>query len=128
MTDSQPLKLAYTAGFIEADGCFQITNSGIGIRITNKHLPTLERFIEWWGGAISKKNTPIDCYDWNLHGVLAEELLISLLEHLNMKHKEAYLLLKFQETVGPRGKKLTEETKEYRENIKKELKLCRKSR
>ena len=115
------IKLAYSAGFIEADGCFQITNSGIGVRITNVHLPTLERFVNWFGGNISAKGKPVDCWNWNLHGEKAAELCKDLLPYLSMKKGAAKCLIEFQETVGARGRYISPKVKALREDIRSRL-------
>lgn len=119
------IKLAYTAGFIEADGCFQITSSGVGIRVTNNHRKTLERFMEWYGGAITKHGGDNQSNNWNLHGPKAVELARELLPFLMMKQESCRYIIEYGETVGVRGKRITEETRAMRAHIKSRLKESR---
>lgn len=121
-------RLAYTAGFIEADGCFQITNTSIGVRVTNAHLPTLRRFIEWHGGNLSSKVTPSNCWDWNLHGEAAANLCERLLPFLFMKQEAAQCLIDFYATIQPRGKKVSEEVRAIRDELRAKLKTTREYR
>ena len=126
-SESEPLRLAYTAGFIEADGCFHVGNS-VSIRITNKSLRVLKLFDEWWGGSIRSKGTPKDCYDWNLHGKDACTLIVKLLPFLKIKSKEAELLLDYQGTIGAKGKGLSTDILLKRTLIKDAMKIARKER
>lgn len=121
-------RLSYTAGFLEADGCFTIGNNGISMRITNKHLPTLERFKDWFGGSVNSKGAPLDCYDWRLHSYAAADLASQLLPYLFMKKAEAVVFIKFQDTVGPRGKKIPAVVQNHRKELRKEIVECRASR
>lgn len=121
-------RLSYTAGFLEADGCFHITNTSVGLRISNKHMPTLQRFQSWYGGTINSKGTPRDCYEWNLFGPAATALTRELLPYLFMKKREGEVLIKYHETIGVRGVKVTEEVKEMRTALAQEMKTCRISR
>lgn len=117
-------RLAYTAGFIEADGCFHLGGS-CSIRVTNKHVGTLERFKEWYGGTILSKGSPSYCWDWNLHAKEASALASELLPYLYMKEKQAKLIIEYQTLIGKRGEKVTKEVLEAREHIKKQLKETR---
>lgn len=126
-SESEPLRLAYTAGFIEADGCFHVGNS-VSVRITNKSLRVLKLFNDWWGGSIRSKGTPKDCYDWNLHGKDACALIVKLLPFLKIKSKEAELLLDYQGTIGAKGKGLSTDILLKRTLIKDTMKIARKER
>lgn len=119
---------AYTAGFVEADGCFHITNSGAGIRITNKCIPVLQSFKDNFGGSISSKVIPTGCFEWNLYGEKAVDLINKLKPYLRMKNNEADILIKFSQTIGPRGKVVLKETKELRDLLRQDLKMARKIR
>lgn len=120
--------LAYAAGFIEADGCFHLTNSGVAVRVSNKHVPTLEWFKEKFGGRLNSKVKPTNCWDWNLHGPNAVEFTKQLLPFLKMKIREADILIKFGSKINPRGKKVSEELKSYRNKLRQEIKDARKCR
>ena len=127
MYSSEERRLAYTAGFIEADGCFHFQQS-VSIRITNKNLAILELFKSWWGGSIRSKGTPKDCYDWNIHSDSAVRLTEKLLPFLNMKNDEANILMEFQSTVGSRGKRVPENILTRRKELLSEMKEVRKKR
>lgn len=127
MYETEEQRLAYTAGFIEADGCFHTQNS-VSLRITNKYVPILLLFKSWWGGNVRSKGQPLNCYDWNLHSSKAEELTIRLLPYLNMKKREAELLIEYQQTIGGRGTRVSEDLLLKRENIKNEIKHERSKR
>lgn len=121
---TEDLKLAYTAGFIEADGCFHFQNS-VSIRITNKCVPILFLFKGWWGGSIRSKGIPANCYDWNLHSDGASSLTEKLVPFLNMKKEEALLLIEYQSTVGARGRKVSEASLTKRQDLLQEVKRVR---
>ena len=127
MYSTEELRLAYTAGFVEADGCFHFQQS-ISIRITNKNMEILELFKSWWGGSIRSKGTPKDCYDWNIHSDSAAELIEKLLPFLNMKNDEAKILMEFQSTVGSRGKKVPDSVLKKRKELLSAMKEVRKKR
>jgi hypothetical protein len=122
------MKLFYAAGFIEADGCFQLTNSGVGVRVTNKHLPTLEWFKGNFGGQVISKSSPVDCWEWNLHGSACIDFVKEIRPCLMMKLKEADILIQFGATVGSRGKRVSVETKQHRDDLREKLKEARKCR
>jgi hypothetical protein len=122
------IDLSYAAGFIEADGCFHITNSGVGIRVANRNTWVLRWFEHTFGGSINSKVTPTNCWEWNLFGPAAKDLCKELLPHLKFKYNEAITLINFQDTVGPRGRKVNEATKEIRSMLRARLKEHRKVR
>lgn len=121
------LKLAYTAGFIEADGCFHFQGS-VSIRITNKCVPILILFRDWWGGSIRSKGSPANCYDWNLHSDAASNLTKKLIPFLNMKKEEASLLVEYQSTIGSRGRKVSEDSLIKRQELLIQVKEVRAKR
>jgi len=120
-------KLAYTAGFIEADGCFHFHDS-ISVRITNKNIPLLLLFKEWWGGSICAKGTPVNCYDWNIHGPAAFSFINKIMPYLLMKREEAEILIEFHKTTGVRGRKIPDEIKNLRKSLKIRMKELRSVR
>jgi hypothetical protein len=119
---------AYTAGFVEADGCFHITNSGAGIRVTNKCVSVLQFFKQNFGGSIKSKSTPANCFEWDLYGNSAVNLIQNLLPYLLIKKEEAEILLEFSKTMGPRGKRVSEEVKNKRDELRLKLVEQRKIR
>lgn len=120
-------RLSYTSGFIEADGCFHLSNS-CSIRITNKCLPVLKMFQDWWGGSVKCKSSPKNCFEWNLHAEPASDLCKKLLPFLKMKREEAEVLIEFQSTKGIRGQKLSPETIETRKDLSLKIVELRKAR
>lgn len=121
--DYRDTRLAYTAGFIEADGCFHITNTGISLKATNVHRDTLLRFVDWHGGSIQQNGKKYT--NWVLHGPEAASLCQRLIPFLNMKKRQASILLEFQETVGPRGRRISTEVQETRKRLREELRESR---
>lgn len=109
---------AYAAGFLEADGCVQLT----GLRITNRCPAVLEWFKTNFGGEISKKGQPINCYDWNLHGEAAERLAEKLLPFLLFKQEQVVIFLAYRKTIKKRGSRFTQQELSYRERLKTLLK------
>lgn len=115
------IDLVYAAGFIEADGCFHLTNTSIGIRATNKNLTVLNWFKDTYGGEISSKVSPTNCWDWNLHGYLASELCEDLLPYLKFKRRQAEVLIEFYSTIGVRGRRTEDEVIELRNELRQEM-------
>ena len=96
--------LAYAAGFLEADGCIQLT----GIRVTNRCMDVLDWYEENFGGQVRSKVTPIDCWEWNLHGDAAEKVLNKLYPYLLFKKPQADLFFKYRKTIGSKGTKTSD--------------------
>lgn len=118
---SELIDLSYAAGFIEADGCFHLTNSSIGVRVTNKNLEVLKWFKDTFGGELSSKVTPSNCWDWNLHGPKACELCKLLLPHLIFKTRQAEILIDFYSTIGQRGRNIPIKIKDFRSQLRQEM-------
>jgi hypothetical protein len=96
---------AYAAGFLEADGCIQLT----GVRVTNRCLDVLNWFEETYGGQIRSKVKPEGCWEWNLHADEAEEFVNLVYPHLKFKAPQADLFKEYRKTIQPRGKTLSKE-------------------
>ena len=115
------IDLAYAAGFLEADGCIQIPST---VKIANKNLKIMSWLKEVFGGTIDSKTTPVDCYEWQLHGLSAEEFLLKIKPFLKFKNKQLEIFMEYRETINPRGRKVTDEVLQKRkrliENLKKE--------
>ena len=123
-------RLIYTAGFIEADGNFTVgtRTGGTTIRITNKHIPTLQRFAEWFGGGVRSKGSPANCYEWTLHSKDAALLADNLIPFLFMKREEAELVVLYYNTIQPRGKKVSKEIWDIRDKLAARMKEIRATR
>lgn len=120
--------LAYAAGFLEADGCISVGKHSLTVKVTNKHLPTLQWFLNTFGGTVNQKSTPKDCYDWLIHSHVASAFLEGVRPFLKMKIREADLAMEFHRTLGIKGMKTPVKVKEYREVLKNLIKEARKCR
>ena len=109
--------LAYAAGFLEADGCIQLT----GIRVSNRCMYVLDWYEENFGGQIRSKVTPVGCWEWNLHGDAAEKVLKQLYPYLLFKKPQADLFFKYRETVGHRGSRISDTILAERHLLKHKL-------
>lgn len=122
MTDQD---LAYLAGFLDGEGCFTTTSSSIVIKSSNTSLPVLNWIRETFGGSISlhSKRHQKQAYQWSINGANAERLCRKLHPYLREKKAQAALLLLFHTTVGPRGRRVSQEDRAFRDDIRKELRL-----
>lgn len=109
--------LAYAAGFLEADGCVQLT----GIRVTNRCLDVLDWFEENFGGQVRSKVVPEGCWEWNLHAAEAASLVQELYPYLLFKKPQVDLFLEYRKTIGARGNKVPEATLNVRNELKQRL-------
>lgn len=123
--------LAYTAGFLDAEGCFKYIKGGknsggcIGISVTNTYRPALERLANAFGGNIRLllESTEVTkrTYSWEICSKKAADVCLQILPYLKEKRPQAQLLLDFQATVG-NSRRLSKEVKECRMKIAEELK------
>ena len=121
MTKEQ--ELAYFAGFLDGEGCFCVTSS-VTVKCAHTHYATLERLSEIWGGNIAEHNSPThkkQAWVWSVHADRAVQILKDLIPYLHEKKHRASLLIEYQSTIGVRGKRVSDDVKSRREEIKKEL-------
>lgn len=106
--------LAYTAGFLEADGHISYFLSGEkeipggNIGISQREDDVLKVFLDWFGGAIYGKQARSASYSeygmtfgWRLNGLKARALLIMLIPYMHhpIKKAQAHRFILFYETA-----------------------------
>ena len=109
--------ISYAAGFLEADGCIHLTNSGVAVRVTNRNLAVLNWFQDKFKGRVREKVIPKNCYEWNVFGEEAIEFLQYVYPFLIFKKPQADILFEFRSTLHTKGKKLPEDTKTKRKQL-----------
>ena len=112
------LERAYLAGFVDADGCIAITKStkgkygycGLSVHITQ----TKREVLDYWQRKVGLGGIYIMCkggdsantsFQWVIYGKEAEEFIVSILQHLILKRRQADIALVFRKTIGPQGGK-----------------------
>jgi len=113
-----PLDLAYVAGFIDGEGCFDFVKSRKSITprivVVNTNKEIIEEFKSNFGGDITVRehkdhpNWKIT-YVWRLQHSAAIELTRKLLPYLKVKAPQARLIIEFGETRPGSGKRLEPE-------------------
>lgn len=129
--------LAYIAGIIDGEGCIGIEcmapckrKNGTWARKHNYYTPrltvintseiimfTLLRFLGGTYDARKKLSGRKTCYRWHIFGEKLEESIKNILPYLQIKHKQAELVLEFRKTVGKTGWNISEETLQKRHQI-----------
>jgi hypothetical protein len=114
---TSPEDLAYTAGFLDGEGCFTVINrkNAASIRVTasNTYKPVLEWLKSKFGGCVApqykdpkklpKNHRPN--YVWNVDSANAKSLIIQIIPYLRQKREQAELLLELHKTKQPRGRR-----------------------
>lgn len=113
---------AYTAGFLDGEGCFLIGSTSITVKVGHTHLPSLHRLERLYGGQVlPRSGTKKPAYTWAVHGRTASRLLVLILPFLYEKKPQAELMLEFYQTIGPRGGKILEAVQEHRRKLKESV-------
>jgi intein/homing endonuclease len=106
--------LAYTAGYIDGDGCFYlnrrlIKNNIIGyvyaIQVTSTKKPVLNILMSKFGGSIHEipaKGNSRQLYHWDIKSKLATQLALKIYPYLTDKLIQCKLFLRFSELSHPR--------------------------
>lgn len=108
---------AYAAGFVEADGCIQLT----GVRVTNRCLLILHWFEERFGGQIRSKVVPEGCWEWNIYAYDAETFIDLIYPFLKFKETQADLFKEYRSTIRSRGSAVPPDVLDKRKNLKDNL-------
>lgn len=116
--------LAWTAGFIDGEGCIVVgSNGSLQLRIINTSLRSLERVQASLGlGTIKPRKQKVNKpqYYWSCYGEDAFQALMHLLPHLTAKYEQANVALDYYE--------ITKSWPKYRKNVEKRLKLVNETR
>jgi hypothetical protein len=119
----------YIAGLLDGEGTiliFKVPGSfHLRVSVVNTDLPVLERMKGLFGGAICQKLEKISirtrpCWQWEIQGPKAAELLVELFPHLIIKKEQAKLALEFQSRKA--AMKASKSSKEEMSNLGKEYK------
>jgi hypothetical protein len=115
--DERELQIAWAAGFLDGEGCFNLSkSSGKGCHETTKNAvlyagqtrtAPLDRLAELFGGNVRPaKVTAAGSlnYQWVITGSQLVPVLEELIPHLVLKQGEARAVLAYAKTIGPRGK------------------------
>lgn len=96
-------KLAYLAGYLDADGCIQYSGGTPRVTVVSVFTGVLEEFRYYFGGTIgscSAKDRPV--WRWFVSGEKAMTTIQVLLPHLFEKRAQADLVIHIRETrPGP---------------------------
>lgn len=120
------IDLAWAAGFIDGEGCFTSTNTGVFVRVAHSHKPSLEFLLELFGGTLHEHNHGRPAHykriwRWVVCGEEAKSTCEKLLPYLKEKLPQANLILEILNTRTGRGIRPSQELKEYRVKLKQEL-------
>lgn len=128
---------AYLAGIIDGEGSIGIYRSGphrgcaanrlvLVVTITSTTLILLEWCQKIVGdGKIALKRQKNDkhraCWEWKIRNCKASRMLSLILPYLVIKKQQAVTAIKFAETIGNVGQRLSKETQRKRENFYREI-------
>lgn len=125
--ENQIIKLGWTAGIIDGEGCICIYNFagtkkrilGLRLCVGNTDARMIRKLKELWGGwiyPIAKTKCRKPFWNWVIQGKKAASILIELLPYLVAKKEQAKLGIEFAKTIKP-GKRTPEPIKLKRENM-----------
>lgn len=130
--------LAYSAGFIDGEGCFSIsilrptpnnrrkyTFYVYALTVVNTDQAVLEEFCNFFKGKISKRKELPNrrtCYQWILHGNNLVDLCHKLIPYLRVKKEQALNILEYSKTIDGRRHSISTETKALREILYNRMK------
>jgi hypothetical protein len=125
------IDLIWSAGFIDGEGCFTCSNTGVFVRVAHSHKPSLEFLQSIFGGTLHQHNhgRPAhykDIWRWVVCGEEAKKTCIQLLPYLKEKRPQAQLILAILETRTGRGIKPSLELKRNRDTLKQMLSNLKK--
>ncbi len=134
---------AYLAGIIDGEGSVGIYRSGphrgcaanrllLVVTITSTSFILLsycQSITE--EGTITLKRQRNDkhqaCWEWRARNRKASKLLSSILPYLIIKKKQAVAAIKFAETIGRTGQRLSKEIQNDREKLYREIRLLNRA-
>lgn len=85
---------AYSAGFLDGEGCVYFKNSPT-VEITNKHKHPLFKLRKKWGGNVRSKSGDGQVYVWSVYGSQALTFLRAVKKYSIIKHNQIETLMKF---------------------------------
>ena len=105
--------LAWAAGFIDGEGCIQVSKAGRGSRVHVLRVSAsqisrapLDRLQQMFGGGVYRKATSNprhrDQWGWEATSHTARRALVALLPYLMVKAAEARLAVLFQQSIRTR--------------------------
>ena len=121
-------KLAYLAGIIDGEGCFNIYRSGkrprVDYALRVQIMNTSEALTDWlianFGGTVIKRPSNFGWktrYEWFFCKSQIDELIVLTLPYLVIKTKQAQVALAFRKTFLVREHPLSAKTRELRESL-----------
>ena len=119
------LKASYLAGFFDADGTIGIYADQLTIKVTQKYPLVLNKFQTMFGGTVY--HHPAGHYHWYAHGQTAYSALNNMHAFLIAKREQAELAMRFQESVGKKGLRVTEETRAIRDTLAFRISMLKKN-
>lgn len=124
------IDLAWTAGFMDGESSLTFRCGTAVVRISNCHLPTLQKLCRWFGGSIAvmfrgtKERRP--AFGWAVSGPRARRLLIRTLPFLDEKRPQAEAIL--AEPLHRKGVPLTREDWARRKALRETLRIMKRPR
>jgi len=85
---------AYSAGFLDGEGCVFFKNSPT-VEITNKHKHPLFKLKKKWGGNVRTQSKERQVYVWSIYGTSALAFLKAVKKYSIVKHSQIETLVKF---------------------------------
>jgi hypothetical protein len=87
------------AGYLDGEGCFTASASGVRVSVSNCFPWTLQALREEFGGSVYRKSTKSRCraaYQWDAHGDNAIDCIQAVLPYLIEKGPQAALVLDYR--------------------------------
>lgn len=100
--DSRQADLAYVAGYLDGEGCFQANfqpnQKHFRVNVANTYKPTLLWLADKFGGSVCKgsggnKLGKKVCWNWVVTGQSAYDLLVAAIPYLREKREHAKFML-----------------------------------
>jgi hypothetical protein len=129
--------ISYLAGIIDGEGCIGIEcmspcqkKDGTWIRKHNYYTPRLTvintsnelmcLLVETFGGSFDQRKQIIGrktCYRWHIFGENLHKAINKLIPYILIKKSQANVVIKFKETVGKTGSRVTEDILKIRHDL-----------
>lgn len=114
--------LAWCAGFIDGEGCITCTSSGVVVKVSHTHLPSLQFLQKMFGGSVKERSGKNKkAWVWYVCGDTAKECLKTIRPYLREKLPQADVAINILLIRTGRGIKPNYEVAKYREKLLKEL-------
>lgn len=113
--DLDPVKIGYTAGILDGEGCVHLGPAGgdyrLQIILASIHRPALEQLQSWWGGNIyetanhKRKEGWQFCWQWHVSSRDGQlQMLEAVLPYLVIKRRASEIAVRFLAVPRGRGK------------------------